>query len=63
VTDPLVVHLDDLRSALDVALRTIEQALGPDVELTLDHYWHLPVEAAFDLTAEPGGLTCGTTLG
>ena len=42
-----------------MALRMVEQALGPDVELTIDYYWHLPVEAAFDLTAEPDGLTVG----
>ena len=59
MTDPLVVHLDDLRTALDTALRTVEQKLGPDVEFTIDHYWHLPAEAAFDLTAEPDGLTVG----
>jgi hypothetical protein len=44
---------------VDIALRTLERAFGPDVRLTTDHYWHLPVEAAFDLTAEPGGFTVG----
>ncbi|RHA38611.1 hypothetical protein D1825_13735 [Cellulomonas rhizosphaerae] len=24
-----------------------------------DHYWHLPVEASFDLSQEPGDLTVG----
>lgn len=33
--------------------------LGEEVLLDVDHYWHLPVEAAVDMTTEPPELTGG----
>ncbi len=57
--DQMVLRLDDLRDALDRALRATQARLGEEVVLQDDYYWHLPVEQAFDVHHEPGGLTMG----
>jgi hypothetical protein len=57
--ESLTVSIADLRSALSRSLTTIEARLGPDVSLAADHYWHLPVESAFDLSSEPKTFTVG----
>ncbi len=56
---PLVVRISDLRQALGRALDATETLLGPEVALHADYYWHLPVDAAFDVYAEPPTLTMG----
>jgi len=55
----LTVTIADLRSALSRALDSTEARLGPEVSLAVDHYWHLPVQDAFDLTSEPKTFTVG----
>ncbi len=57
--DQMVLRLDDLRDALDRALRATQARLGAEVVLQDDYYWHLPVEQAFDVHQEPGDLTMG----
>ena len=57
--EPLVVRISDIRHALGRALDAIETLLGPEVALHSDYYWHLPVDAAFDVNTEPLTLTMG----
>ena len=59
MTVPVTLHLDEVRSALTQILVAVEELLGSEVDLTVDHYWHLPVDAAFDMTQEPTTLTVG----
>jgi hypothetical protein len=59
MAESINVAIADLRSALSRALDATEARLGPEVSLAVDHYWHLPVEDAFDLTSEPTGFTVG----
>lgn len=59
MAEPIRVAIADLRSALGRALDAIEARLGPEVSLAVDHYWHMPVEDAFDLTSEPTTFTVG----
>lgn len=59
MAETITVDIADLRSALSRALDATEARLGPEVSLAVDHYWHLPVEHAFDLTSEPSTFTVG----
>ncbi|MFC5267671.1 hypothetical protein ACFPJ1_36620, partial [Kribbella qitaiheensis] len=62
VTGPAVHHSAGrhyLRAALSRALVAAEKRLGADVALADDHYWHLPVDEAFDMTREHASLTVG----
>ena len=59
MAESITVTIADLRSALSRALDATEAQLGPDVSLAVDHYWHLPVEDAFNLSSEPGTFTVG----
>ena len=57
-----VLRLSDLRAALGLALDAIEADHGPELLIARDHYWHLPVDRAFDLSRRPAGdadLTVG----
>lgn len=58
---PLMIDLVVLRAAIDRALDACENAFGSRVEVDVDYYWHLPIEAAFDMTRqpEPSELTVG----
>src|SRR5436190_4157372 len=55
----VTVTIADLRSSLCRALDAAEAGLGPEVAVGVDHYWHLPVEEAFDLASEPQTFTVG----
>lgn len=59
MTDPLVVSIPELRSAVVRVLNAAEDVLGSEVNLNVDYYWHLPVDDAFDLTTEPQSFTVG----
>jgi hypothetical protein len=59
MAEPLTVSISDLRTALARTLDVTEKYLGRHVQLDVDHYWHLPVEDAFNLSVEPKGLTVG----
>ncbi|TQL01099.1 hypothetical protein [Cellulomonas sp. SLBN-39] len=54
-----MIDLQTLRTAIAVALDACEKQLGPRVRVNTDYYWHLPVDAAFDMTKEPSELTVG----
>jgi len=54
-----VLRVSDLRAALGLALDAFEAEHGREVAVERDHYWHLPVEASFDLSREPRALTVG----
>ena len=59
MTAPLVVSIPDLRSAVVRVLNAAEKVLGSEVNLTVDYYWHLSVDDAFELTTEPQSFTVG----
>lgn len=51
--------IPELRTALDRVLSSIESTHGTVITVPHDHYWHLPVGAAFNMTQEPQSLTVG----
>lgn len=53
------LRIDDLRAALALALDAFEAERGPEIAVEHDLYWHLPVDASFDLSREPTALTVG----
>ena len=57
--EPLVIDLEALRAVIVGALDACEEDLGRRVPVEIDHYWHLPVDGAFDMTKEPSELTVG----
>jgi hypothetical protein len=59
MAESLTFTIADLRTALSRALDSTEARFGPEVSLPVDHYWHLPVEDAFDLASEPKMFTVG----
>jgi len=56
--EPLIVSIAELRTALLRALDMAKALLGPEVELDVDYYWHLPAHEAFNMTTE--NFTVGT---
>lgn len=54
-----MIRLEDLRNAVSRALIAAEERIGSEVAVTGDLYWHLPLDAAFDMTREPLSLTVG----
>ena len=59
MAEHLTVKVADLRTALGRVLDATEAQLGPEVSLAADHYWHLPVENAFDLARQPETFSVG----
>lgn len=55
----LVLSIPKLREALDRTLTAVEREHGEMVTLTGDYYWHLPVQAAFDMTVASPELDAG----
>ncbi|MFC9589923.1 hypothetical protein ACFTUC_09070 [Streptomyces sp. NPDC056944] len=53
------IPIDQLRRALDVALRHIEASAGPTVTLREDLFWSVPVDELYDVGSEPRALTIG----
>lgn len=53
------MSIADLRTAVLRTLDVVEKRLGADVRLDVDHYWHLPADAAFNMTEEPQEFTTG----
>ena len=53
MTDSLAFRISDLDAAVSRLLRAAESQLGERVVLSHDHYWHLPVDSAFDMSHEP----------
>ena len=49
MAEPLIVSISALRAALLRTLDTAETRLGSVVSLDTDHYWHLPVQDAFNM--------------
>ncbi|MFE7582343.1 hypothetical protein ACFU5Y_12405 [Streptomyces gardneri] len=58
-SEPLQIPIDQLRRALDVALRHIEASAGPTVTLKEDLFWSVPVDELYDVASEPQDLTIG----
>ena len=59
MAESLTIRMEELRHAIARTLIAAEERLGPEVALTEDHYWHIPVGAAFDMTREPTSFTVG----
>ncbi|GAA3520137.1 hypothetical protein [Nocardioides daeguensis] len=56
---PDVLRVADVRTAVALALDAFESEQGSHIRIGHDHYWHLPVGTAFDLSREPSTLTVG----
>ncbi|MDA5282152.1 hypothetical protein [Streptomyces sp. Isolate_45] len=58
-TEPVRIPIDQLRRALDVALRHIEASAGPTVTLEEDLFWSVPADELYSIGAEPRAFTIG----
>lgn len=58
-SEPVQIPIDQLRRALDVALRHVEASAGPTVTLKEDLFWSVPVDELYDFAGEPQDLTIG----
>ncbi|MGY0387982.1 hypothetical protein ACWZJV_13495 [Nocardioides sp. WG-D5] len=47
------LRIADLRAALERTLDAVEAQHGPEVTFDVDHYWNVPITAAFNLDQEP----------
>lgn len=54
-----VLQVAELRAAIELALDAFVAEHGDQVPVEHDHYWHLPVDSAFDLRGEPRELSVG----
>lgn len=54
-----VLRVAELRAAIELALDAFVTEHGDEVAVEGDHYWHLPVDVAFDLWSESRELTVG----
>ena len=54
-----VLQIAELRAAIGLALDAFVAEHGDQVPAEHDHYWHLPVDSAFDLRGEPRELSVG----
>ena len=59
MAESLVIRMEELRNAISRTLVAAENRLGAEVTLADDHYWHLQVDEAFDMSTEPSSLTVG----
>lgn len=57
--EPLVIDLQALRAAILGALDACEELMGRRLPVEIDYYWHLPIDAAFDMTKAPSEFTVG----
>lgn len=57
--ESLTMRIPDVRDAVSRALDLVEAALGTEVTLPWDYYWHLPAGASFDMAKQPEDLTVG----
>ncbi|MBO0513728.1 hypothetical protein [Streptomyces beijiangensis] len=57
--EPVQIPIDQLRRALDVALRHIEASAGPTVTLKEDLFWSVSADEQYSIDAEPQALTIG----
>lgn len=48
-----VLRVADLRAVLGLTLDAFEAEHGQEIEVARDHYWHLPVDASFDVSHAP----------
>ncbi|MER5966537.1 hypothetical protein [Streptomyces sp. NPDC002057] len=58
-SEPVQIPIDQLRQAVDVALRHIEASAGPTVTLKEDLFWAVPADELYTIGAEPRTLTVG----
>lgn len=59
MTDTVTIKIDAVRGAVGVLLDALQASLGPEIDLRVDGYWHLPVKSAFDLSRSVDDLTIG----
>ncbi|WP_328489991.1 hypothetical protein [Streptomyces zaomyceticus] len=57
--EPVQIPIDQLRRALDVALRHIEASAGPTVTLREDLFWSVSADELYSVDSEPLALTIG----
>lgn len=54
-----VLRIEDLRTAIGLALDAFADEHGPEIALVHDFYWHLPTEVSFDMSCAPSDMTVG----
>ncbi|MFD8686727.1 hypothetical protein [Streptomyces sp. NPDC059651] len=58
-SESIQIPLDQLRRALDLAIRHIEASAEPTVMLREDLFWSVSADEVYDVGAEPQALTVG----
>lgn len=58
-TELVQIPIDQLRRALDAALRHIEASAGPTVTLKEDLFWSVSADELYSMGTEPQALTIG----
>jgi hypothetical protein len=56
-----VLQIEDLRTAVGLALDAFVATHGPEVGLTHDLYWHLQTGDLFEMSRVPTEMTVGQT--
>jgi hypothetical protein len=44
--DPLVIHVDELRRALELVIGNVQQVFGDQIDLDADYYWDIDPDDA-----------------
>ncbi|MCZ7416901.1 MULTISPECIES: hypothetical protein [unclassified Streptomyces] len=58
-SDPLPIHLDQLRRAFELTLQHIEASAGSTIEVEHDYFWSVPGDELYEIAKEPATLTIG----
>lgn len=54
-----VVSIGDLRAATQVLLDHLEARHGPEIELSQDYFWCVPIDERYDFSTQPTKLAVG----
>ena len=57
-----VLRIEELRTAVGLALDQFVAEFGAEVPIRRSLYWHLDVEESFDMSREPSGFTVGSAI-
>jgi len=57
-----VLRIEELRTAVGLALDQFVAEFGAEVPVRRSLYWHLDVEESFDMSRQPSGFTVGSAI-